>query len=321
MGILMAAEGPSGAQTLRVVVVGDVMVDVLAMMSGPLARGSDTPARVSTGGGGSAANVAAWLAAQGVHTTYVGRVGDDTLGREAVAALGRYDVDVRVGTSPDRPTGTCLVLVEPGGERSMLPDTGANATLSPGDLPEEVFRPGSHLHLSGYTLLHEESRPAGVAAVQLAREVGMTVSVDPSSAALLEAAGPDRFAAWTGVADLLLANADEARALSAVADPRDAAAALCSSYKEVVVKLGADGALWHGGFIGATAPAERGVQVVDTTGAGDAFAAGFLTSWLLHPEPESALAAGNRLAAWAVGRLGARPPLTEGTPEEGGSAP
>jgi sugar/nucleoside kinase (ribokinase family) len=64
--------------------------------------------------------------------------------------------------------------------------------------------------------------------------------------------------------------------------------------------------LWRQGFIGASAPAER-VDVVDTTGAGDAFAAGFLTSWLLHPEPETALAAGNRLAARAVGRVGARP--------------
>ena len=74
-----------------------------------------------------------------------------------------------------------------------------------------------------------------------------------------------------------------------------------------MVKLGADGALWQQGFIVASAPAERGVKVVDTTGAGDAFAAGFLASWLLHPEPESALAAGNRLAARAVETVGARP--------------
>ncbi|MGZ4638961.1 MAG: carbohydrate kinase family protein [Actinomycetes bacterium] len=307
MGILMAAEGPSGAQTLRVVVVGDVMVDVLAMMSGPLARGSDTPARVSTGGGGSAANVAAWLAAQGVHTTYVGRVGDDTLGREAVAALGRYGVDVRVGTSTDRPTGTCLVLVEPGGERSMLPDTGANATLSPGDLPEEVFRPGSHLHLSGYTLLREGSRAAGLAALTRALEVRMTVSVDPSSAALLRDAGTDRFLGWTRGVQVLLPNSDEAMVLAGAPDAKAAAAELSSSYDEVVVTLGREGALWQRGFITATAPAERSAEVVDTTGAGDAFAAGFLATWLLHPEPETALAAGNRLAARAIEQVGARP--------------
>jgi len=78
---------PLGTETLDVVVVGDVMVDVLAAMSGPLARGSDTPSAVTTAGGGSAANVAVWLAAQGVPTSYVGRVGDDALGRESVAGL------------------------------------------------------------------------------------------------------------------------------------------------------------------------------------------------------------------------------------------
>ena len=107
--------------------------------------------------------------------------------------------------------------------------------------------------------------------------------------------------------DLLLANQDEAAVLAGVASSHEAAERLGDTYREVVVKLGADGALWQQGFITASAPAERGVEVVDTTGAGDAFAAGFLASWLLHPEPETALAAGNRLAARAVGKVGARP--------------
>ena len=299
--------GPVGAATLRTVVIGDLMVDVLAVMSRPLARGSDTPSGISTQGGGSAANVAAWLARQQVQATYVGRVGDDALGREALELLGRHGVDVRATVTPDRTTGTCIVLIEPGGERSMLPDSGANATLSPDDLPLDLFRPGTHLHLSGYTLLSDGPREAGLTALARAREAGMTVSIDPSSAALLQTAGPDRFLEWTRGVDLLMPNEDEARVLTGVSDPREAAAALSTSYREVVVKLGRHGALWHGGFISASAPAERVAEVVDTTGAGDAFAAGFLASWLLHPEPESALAAGNRLAASAVTQVGARP--------------
>ena len=298
---------PQGTGTLHVVVVGDVMVDVLAAMSGPLARGSDTPSRVTTGGGGSAGNVAAWLAAQGVPTTYVGKVGDDTLGRESVAALVDRGVTVYAPTDPDLATGTCVVLVEPGGERSMLPDAGANAGLVPEDLPSHLFRPGTHLHLSGYTLLNEGSRDAGLAALQRARQVGMTVSVDPSSAAPLERVGVARFLGWTEGADLLLANRDEAALLAGTPKPHAAASKLADTYREVVVKLGRDGALWQQAFITASAPAGRGVEVVDTTGAGDAFAAGFLASWLLHPEPEAALAAGNRLAARAVGSVGARP--------------
>ena len=299
--------GPRGAETLDVVVVGDVMVDVLASMSGPLAHGSDTPSRVTTAGGGSAANVACWLARQGVLTSYVGKVGDDPLGRESVVALHGCGVTTYVSHDHERTTGTCVVLVEPGGERSMLPDSGANTTLTPADLPQEAFRPGAHLHLSGYTLLNEGCREAALAAISMANAAGMTISVDPSSAAPLRSVGAARFLAWTRGVDLLLANRDEAAVLAGTADPHQAAQQLGDDYRDVVVKLGADGALWHRGFISASAPAERGVEVVDTTGAGDAFAAGFLASWLLHPEPETALAAGNRLAARAVSVVGARP--------------
>jgi sugar/nucleoside kinase (ribokinase family) len=298
---------PLGTGTLDVVVVGDVMVDVLAAMSGPLARGSDTPSRVTTAGGGSAANVAVWLAAQGVPTSYVGRVGDDALGRESVAGLTDRGVTVWVSTEADVTTGTCIVLVEPGGERSMLPDAGANATLAAADLPQRAFRPGGHLHLSGYTLLNPGSRDAGLAALSMAAAADMTVSVDPSSAAPLAELGAARFLSMTRGVDLLLANRDEAAVLAGTSDPHLAAQQLGDTYREVVVKLGPDGAMWQQGFIGASAPAERGVEVVDTTGAGDAFAAGFLASWLLHPEPETALAAGCRLAARAVSKVGARP--------------
>jgi sugar/nucleoside kinase (ribokinase family) len=302
-----SAAVPLGEETLDVVVVGDVMVDVLAAMTGPVARGSDTPATVTTSGGGSGANVAAWLASEGARTSYVGRVGDDPLGRESVAALTGRGVSTYVSTDPDRATGTCVVLVEPGGERSMLPDAGANETLAPEHVPTRPFRPGAHLHLSGYTLLNPGSRDGGLAALARAAEAGMTVSVDPSSAALLEQVGAARFLSWTNRVHLLLANRDEAGVLAGTPDPHLAAERLGETYREVVVKLGAGGALWQQGFIGASAPAEHGVDVVDTTGAGDAFAAGFLASWLLHPEPESALAAGNRLAARAVSQLGARP--------------
>ena len=299
--------GPRGTEALEVVVVGDVMVDVLVAMTRPLARGSDTPSRVTTQGGGSAANVAVWLASQGVRTAYVGRVGDDALGRDCVRGLTDGGVTAWVSTDREQTTGTCVVLIEPGGERSMLPDTGANATLGPQHLPQEPFRPGAHLHLSGYTLLNEGSREAGLTALALAEAAGMTVSVDPASVAMLQAAGPEEFVRWTRGVDLLLPNREEAEVLTGSADPHQAAQQLGDCYREVVVKLGAHGALWQHGFITASAPAERGIAVVDTTGAGDAFAAGFLASWLLHPEPESALAAGNRLAARAVGSVGARP--------------
>jgi sugar/nucleoside kinase (ribokinase family) len=289
----------------RVVVLGDVMVDVVARLDGSIVRGSDAPARISVGGGGSGANVAAWLAAGGASVVLVARVGDDARGREAHAALDAGGVDARLVTDPARPTGTCVVIVEPGGERTMLPDGGANDGLVPDDIAAGIFAEGEHLHVAGYALLREGSRRAASGAIAKACNEGMTVSVDPSSAALL----------WPGFLDLvagaglLLPNASEARALTGEGDPERAALLLCERFAEVVVTLGKEGALWTDGRSRCRAPAEPVTRVVDTTGAGDAFAAGLLAARLKGADPPAALTAGCRLAARAVENRGARPPV------------
>lgn len=283
--------------------VGDVMVDVVARLEVPIARGSDAPAQISFSGGGSAANTAAWLAEAGAAPVLAGRVGDDARGREARAALVAAGVDARLAADPDRPTGTCVVIVEPGGERTMLPDPGANDALEPGDLPDELFAAGIHLHVAGYALLREGSRRAASSAIALAGNQGMTVSVDPSSAALLSPA----FLELASGAGLLLPNAGEALALTGESDPERAAQRLAERFAEVVVTLGEGGALWTDGGRLCRAPAEPGADVADTTGAGDAFAAGLIAARLAGAEPSEALAAGCRLAARAVGVAGARP--------------
>ena len=222
----------------RIVVAGDVMRDVVATLAAPIARGSDAPAAIAERGGGAGANVAAWLARGGAAVTLIGRVGDDPAGRAAADALRAEGVDLRLSVDPERPTGTCLVLVEPGGERTMLPDPGANAALVAEPLPPDA----THLHVAGYALLRPGSRAAAQALIAAARDAGATVSVDPSSAAPLAAA--PRFLDWVAGVDLLLPNRDEAAVLTGIADPGGAARALCAEVGEVVVTLGADGALW-----------------------------------------------------------------------------
>jgi sugar/nucleoside kinase (ribokinase family) len=287
----------------RVLVVGDVMIDVIARLASPIARGSDAPAEISFGGGGSAANVAAWLAAAGAAPLLVGCVGDDARGRAARSGLLGAGVDARLVTDPERPTGTCVVLVEPGGERTMFPDPGANEALGPEDLSDELFRPGDHLHVPGYALLREGSRPAASSAIARARGQGMTVSVDPSSAALLSAA----FLDLAPGAGLLIPNAEEARVLTGKDEPDRAAKRLTERFPEVVVTLGADGALWTDGRAVCRVRAQDGVTVRDSTGAGDAFAAGLIAARLGGAAPKEALEAGCRLAAQAVATPGARP--------------
>src|SRR5437762_609565 len=114
---------------MKVVCLGDVMVDVVALLPSRLHTGSDTPAPISVLGGGSAANTAAWLVAAGVPTTFAGRVGDDPFGRMAIDELAANGIDVAVSVDPERPTGICIVLVDADGERTMVPSAGANAGL------------------------------------------------------------------------------------------------------------------------------------------------------------------------------------------------
>jgi ribokinase len=289
-----------------IVVLGDVMVDVVARLAGPVAVGSDSEASVSFGGGGSAANVAAWLAFAGVERpALVGRIGRDARGAEAAEELRAGGVDARLALDDGHPTGTCVVLVAPGGERSMLPDPGANLALTPADLPDSLLGRGGHLHVSGYSLVRSGPRPAARAAIERARAAGMTVSVDPSSAALLN---PD-FLSHADGATLLLPNVDEAAALTGLSDLGAAARSLASRFPEVVVKLGEEGALWTNGSDEehAAAAALPG-RVVDTTGAGDAFAAGLLAARAGGASPAEALTAACALAARAVITPGARPP-------------
>ncbi len=285
------------------VVVGDLATDVVAVLSGEPAPGSDRPATIRSRGGGAGANVAAHLAVLGLPVVLAGCVGDDAAGTALVAELRAAGVRTAVRTVPGAASGTIVSLVEPDGQRSMLADRGANLDLRADDVPPPG--PGGHLHLSGYTLLHERPRAAGLAALAAARAAGCTVSVDPASTGPLTASGVERWRADTAGIDLLVPNADEARLLSGCADVTEAARALAGRHRAVAVTLGADGAVWAAGSSLVHRPAHP-ADVVDTTGAGDAFTAGLLSVWLTGGEPAAALDAGLARAAVVVGRPGAR---------------
>jgi ribokinase len=291
---------------MTVVVIGDLMTDVVAWASGPLAHASDTPSQITTHPGGGGANVAARLAALGVPTRLVARVGNDPAARAAIEDLRTGGVETSVAVDPVRATGTVVVIVEPTGERTMLPDRGANAALSPADLPVEELRAATHLHLSGYTLLDPGSRAAGLVALEHAREAGLTVSVDPASAAPIEAAGARAFLDWVAHADMLLPNFEEAVVLTGAREAEAAAWALARGGRDIVITLGAEGALWSDGEQVVRAAAAEAPAPVDSTGAGDAFTAGWLAARLGGAAPAEALNAANAVAANTLRRAGAR---------------
>ena len=288
-----------------VVVVGDVATDVVAVLDGVPAPGSDRPASIRSRGGGAGANVAVHLAQLGVPVVLAGCVGDDAAGAALVAELTAAGVRPAVRVVRGSPTGTVISLVEPDGQRSMLADRGANLDLRPDDVPPPA--PGGHLHLSGYTLLDPGPHAAGIAALAAAVRAGATVSVDPASTGPLARYGVDRWLADTAVTTVLLPNADEARLLTGCADVAGAARTLAARHEVVAISLGAEGALWASADGLVHRPAHPTV-VVDTTGAGDAFASGLLAVWLADRSvyPADALDAGLARAADVVRRPGAR---------------
>ena len=289
----------------RVVVVGDVVSDIVVVPAHEPERGTDTPASVTITGGGAAANVAAWLADLGTEAHLVGRVGDDAAGRERTRELTAAGVALHLVVDPGMPTGTVVVLVAEDGERTMLSDRGANLRLGPRDLPAGLVRAGTHLHVSGYSLHAPQTRATVARWIADARRTGCTVSVDPASAAPLRAAA-QAFLDSTAGADVCLPNLDEARVLTGAAGAVDCARRLVRSYPQAVVTCGADGAVWSNGGDVVTVPAVP-AAVVDTTGAGDAFTAGFLSAWLAGRAAADALERGTAVAARALARPGARP--------------
>jgi sugar/nucleoside kinase (ribokinase family) len=207
---------------------------------------------------------------------------------------------------PSLATGKVFVLVDGAGERTMITDRGAGEALSPEDLPGSLFR-GGHLHLSGYTLSGGSRRETAIKALRLARRSGMSFSVDPSSVPLLRAVGPGFFLESTRGANSCFPNLEEGALLAGSEEPERIAETLLGYYFAVVLKLGPGGALYAGADgVRARVPASP-VRVVDTTGAGDALCAGFLSARLSGDSPTEALWRSVGLASRAIERVGGRP--------------
>ena len=288
----------------RVLVVGDVMTDYVALMEGPVAIGSDRRARIYARPGGSAATQAVWMARFGLDVDFVGRVGapDIAVETERLRAAG---VTPHLAADFERETGRLIALVDPSGERSFLTDKGANAGLTEADIPDELIAAADHLHLSGYAFFEPGPRAAVQAAMRKAS--GKSIAIDPASAEFLREAGAAVFLKWTGGAQMLFPNAEEAAVLSGSDDPQQQGERLAAHFELVVIKRGAEGCEAYSGERRWRAPAPR-VAVVDTTGAGDAFAAGFLAARLSGAAMEECLARAVASGSEATQFPGGRPP-------------
>ena len=267
--------------------LGDLLVDVIVRGPAPLAAGADTPVETRIASGGQAANVAAWVASLGEEARFVGKHAGDAAGELARSLLEGQGVEV-AGPRVEGNTGVVVSFVTADGERSMATDRGVAPELRADEL-EAAWFACDRLHLSGYSLLADPIGEAALAAARVAREGGAQVSVDLSSWSTIREFGPERFRARLEelAPELVFANEPEWELVGGAYGLAEAA----------VVKRGSRGVALLGSEGSEEYPALVG-DVVDTTGAGDALAAGFLVG---------GIELGLEAAARCVAQMGAVP--------------
>jgi ribokinase len=271
------SEPPESTRPRSICTLGDLILDVVVLPNGPLTPDADTPAAIRLGAGGQAANVAAWAAALGAWSRLICKRGTDTASQLAVAELARHRVDI-CGPVQDGRGGVVVSLRDSDDHRTMASDPGVAALLDARELDPSWIGSSDVLHVSGYCLFREQMAEAAIEATRHASRV----TVDLASAPDIERVGAGRFAARLEALRPDLVFATEAER-----------AAVPGFDANWVIKLGAHGAEFPEGRYGAPP-----VEVVDTTGAGDALAAGYLVGG-----PELAINA----AARCVGMVGAMP--------------
>ena len=261
-GFLNRINVPKGMMTL---VDAERQVEILAALAGQATH------RAS---GGSACNTIAGVADFGGTAAYAGKTATDDLGRFYVEDLRKFGISVPVppGTGT---TGTSVILITSDAQRTMLTHLGISATLSPADIPEQEIARAKYLYVEGYLFPGDSTRAAALRAIEIAKQHGVKVALTISDPFVVNLQRDLFWQLIEGPVDLLFANLEEARALTGHHDPIEAARAIHKHATNVALTLGADGSiLMHGEQV---YPIE-GVRVtaVDTTGAGDMYAAGLL---------------------------------------------
>jgi ribokinase len=262
--------------------LGDLLLDVVVRLKGPIAQDTDTYGATRVGAGGQAANVAAWIAALGGRARFVGKRAGDAAGRLVAEELRSRGVEI-AGPEVEAGTGTVVSIATPDGRRTMLSDRGVAVELAANEVEQAWLEGCERLHLPAYSLVAAPIRGAAIEAAEFAPRI----SVDLSSTAALELAGVDRFRAMLLELgpDIVFANEAEAELVGSL------------EVETLVIKRGARGCVIRSGGEEREYPAHP-AEVVDTTGAGDALAAGFL---LVGAE------LGLEAAARCVAQLGAMP--------------
>jgi len=289
----------------RIVVFGDVVDDVVVVPAGAIREDTDTPSSIRNLPGGSAANAAAWMGSLGVAVDFVGLVGADDVARHS-ALLAGDGVIPHLAGDDELPTGAIIVIVT-GERRTMLTEKGANAKLTADAVTDRLLDGATVLHFTGYSVFSQADQSQLRNLLQRATALGVHISVDPASAGFITDFGVDHFLDTVQGAHLFFPNLEEGRVLTGLEDPIEIAERLGDRFNVVALTLDTAGVVVVERGMPTTTVSAVPVLVVDPTGAGDAFAAGFLAAWVTGAGAMAAASAGARAGALAVSTIGGRP--------------
>jgi sugar/nucleoside kinase (ribokinase family) len=293
--------------SIKVYCIGDLMLDVVAQIpTSPheLHLGNDTRTIISTHGGGAAGNTASWLAVLSNEVTMVGRIGNDAAGSAITAEFDALGISYGNIVKEGLHTGVVVCLVDPSGERTMLADNGANAGLDVSDLP--AIDGVDAIYLSGYAPLAPLSREGVLEMVRTINSRGIPIIFDPATVGGMQGVPVAEILSWCALMDTVIMNEEEAIYLSGLSDLESALNFFVELTPRAIIKRGSAGAigLERGGQI--ISVAAKTSAVVDTTGAGDAFAAGFIDAFTGRRDFSYAIERASAVAGHCVAIVGAR---------------
>ena len=283
------------------------MLDVVAQIPTTpheLHLGNDTRTIISTHGGGAGGNVASWLAVLGNDVTMVGRIGNDAAGSAITAEFDALGISYGQIVKEGLHTGVVVCLVDPSGERTMLADNGANAGLAISDLP--ALDGVDAIYLTGYAPLAPLSREGVLEMVRTINSREIPIIFDPATVGGMQGVPVEEILSWCALMDAVIMNEEEAIYLSGLSDCEAALNFFVELTPRAIIKRGSAGAigLERGGQIISVAATTS--TVVDTTGAGDAFAAGFIDAFTGRRDFSYAMERASAVAGHCVAIVGAR---------------
>ena len=289
---LVALDYAKGMMTL---VDDDAQQQVLAKLAG---------IDVSRCAGGSAANTIVGIADFGGKSAYVGKTGSDEVGEFFLQDMRKMGVRIEVPPAAGQ-SGTCVVLITDDAQRTMLTSLGVSATLGPDDINEEEIRQAKYVYIEGYLFAGEPTRSAALKVIEVAQKHGVKIAFTVSDPFLIQYHKEEFWKLIEGPVDLLFCNLEEARALTGKHDAVDCAHVIHQHAENVALTLGGDGSLLM--HAGQAIPIEgASVKAIDTTGAGDMYAAGILYGITNGLTWKQSGHLASHAAARIVGQLGAR---------------